>query len=84
MTGHLSRRQWLAFGLALVLLVACSLWQNQRLRALQLEEKKALYAERLRTAQVIIENEMLSAAYLTSADPQTRARARHHLERSPR
>jgi sensor domain CHASE-containing protein len=84
MTGHLNKREWLVFVVALALLVLCSLRQNQQLRAAQLEEKKALYAERLRTAQVILENEMLAAAYLTSSDARTRERARHHLERSPR
>lgn len=84
MTGHLSRREWIAFVAALAMLVACSLWQNRQLRAAQLEEKKALYGERLRTAQVIIENEMLAAAILTSADARTRERARQQLARSPR
>jgi hypothetical protein len=83
MRSHLTKREWFAFGAALVGLALCSLWQNQRLRAIQLEEKRALYAERLRTAQVILENEMLAAAYLTSTDRQTRERARHYLERSP-
>jgi hypothetical protein len=82
--ARMSRREWTVFVLALVLLALCSLWLNQRLRALQLEEKKALYGERLRTAQVIVENEMLAAAYLTSTHAATRERARHHLERSPR
>ena len=84
MKARLTEREWAVFGLALVLLALCGAWQNQQLRALQLEEKQALYGERLRTAQVIIENELLAAAYLTSADARTRERARHHLERSPR
>ena len=84
MTGHLSRREWVVFVAALACLVACSVWQNQKLRAVQLEEKKALYGERLRTAQVILENEMLAAASLTSGDPRTRERARQQLASSPR
>ncbi len=66
------------------ILVACSVLQNQRLQAVQLAQKQALYAERLRTAQVILENEMLAAAYLTTLDVYTRERAPHHLDRSPR
>jgi sensor domain CHASE-containing protein len=83
MTKRLTKEEWFIFASALVILVLCSLWQNQRLRAAQLNEKKALYAERLRTAQVILENEMLAAAYLTTTDQQTRERARFYLERSP-
>ncbi len=84
MTSPLTRTQGFIFALALLALVLCSLWQNQRLRAVQLHDKQALYAERLRTAQIILENEMLAAAYLTSTDERTRERARFHLERSPR
>ncbi len=84
MTDRSNSRARIAFGLALAGLVACGLWQNQRLRAAQLEEKKALYGERLRTAQIIVENEMLAAAALTSADPRTRDRARRLLTQSPR
>ncbi|MBL8327637.1 MAG: hypothetical protein JNJ71_02225 [Rubrivivax sp.] len=80
----MSRRGALAFVAALLVLSLIAVWQNQRLRAVQLEEKKAHYAERLRTAQVILENEMLAAAYLTSSDRLTRERARHYLENSPR
>jgi hypothetical protein len=83
MNKHLTRKGWFAFLGALVILVGCALWQNHRLRAVQLDEKKALYAERLRTAQVIVENEMLAAAYLTTTDARTRERARHYLDRSP-
>ena len=83
MTKRLTKKEWFIFAAALVILVLCSLWQNQRLRAAQLNEKKALYAERLRTAQVILENEMLAAAYLTATDQRTRERARFYLERSP-
>lgn len=70
--------------LALALLIACSIWQQGQLRALQLQDKQALYAERLRTAQVIIENELLAGAYLTTVDERTRERARHYLQGSPK
>jgi len=65
------------------ILVSCSLWQHHRIEVAQLLEKQVLYAERLRTAQVIIENEMLADAYLTTLDARTRERARHYLDRSP-
>ena len=84
MNSRLTRREGWAFMTALALLALLAAWQNQQLRAIQLEEKKALYGERLRTAQIILENEMLAAVYLTSTDARTRERARHHLERSPR
>ena len=67
----------------ILLLVLTSSWQNQQLQAVQLDEKKALYAERLRTAQVVVENEMLAAAHLTATDARTRQRARSYLDRSP-
>jgi hypothetical protein len=82
--GVLSRRQTGWWALATLALVLVSLWQTQQLRALQLQERQAHYAERLRTAQVVLENEMLAAAYLTSIDERTRERARHHLTQSPR
>jgi hypothetical protein len=66
-----------------LILVLCSVWQNRQLQAVQSDQKKALYAERLRTAQVILENEMLAAAHLTATDARTRQRARYYLERSP-
>lgn len=84
MKSPLTKPQGLFLAVALVALVLCSLWQNRQLRAAQLHEKQALYAERLRTAQVILENEMLAAAYLTTTDEKTRERARFHFERSPR
>jgi uncharacterized protein HemX len=83
MSKRLTERQGWIWLLAMALLLGCSLWQTQRLRAVQLEEKKAHYAQRLRTAQVIVENEMLAAAFLTSVDAKTRERARYHLERNP-
>jgi hypothetical protein len=71
---------WVGLILALVL---ASVWQNRQLQAVQLDAKKALYAERLRTTQVVIENEMLAAAHLTAPDARTRELARTYLDRSP-
>ena len=83
MNARSSRREaWMSVALILVL-VSVSVWQNQQLRAAQLEEEKALYVERLRTAQVIIENDLLAAASLTAPEARTRALARAFLERSP-
>ncbi len=84
MKKPLTRREAIVLFCVAAILVACSVWQNQRLQAAQLMEKQALYAERLRTAQIIIENEMLAAAYLTTLDAHTRERARHYIDRSPR
>lgn len=84
MNGRWTRKERLAWLAAVALLAGCSAWQTRQLRLAQLEDKKALYAERLRTAQVIVENEMLAAAYLTSTDPHIRARARAWLDRSPK
>ncbi len=77
-----SGQAWLAAAVA-ALLVGVSVWQDRQLRTAQLEEEKALYAERLRTAQVVLENEMLAAAALTAPDSRTRERARAYLDRSP-
>lgn len=83
-SARLTRGQTVLFVLALVALVACSVWQTRQLRALQLQDKQALYAERLRTAQVILENELLAGAALTTVDARTRERATHYLQQSPR
>jgi hypothetical protein len=82
--ARLSRGQTLAVWAAVAGLLLCSAWQHRQLRQHQLHERQALYAERLRTAQIVVENEMLAAAHLTSLDPRTRERARQHLEGSPR
>jgi hypothetical protein len=83
MRDRLTRREgWISVGMILILALA-SVWQSRQLRAVQLEEEKALYAERLRTAQVIVENEMLAAASLTAPDARTRERARVYLDGSP-
>jgi hypothetical protein len=76
------REGFLAAGIILIL-VLVSVWQTRQLRAVQLGAEKALYAERLRTAQVVLENEMLAAAHLTAPEARTRARARAYLDRSP-
>jgi hypothetical protein len=83
MKNPLTRREAVVLLCVALILVACSLWQNQRLQSAQRMQKQALYAERLRAAQVIVENEMLAAAYLTTIDARTRERARHYLDRSP-
>jgi hypothetical protein len=83
MKNPLTKREAIVLSCVVAILVSCSLWQSNRLQAAQLAQKQALYAERLRTAQVIIENEMLAAAYLTTLDKRTRERARHYLDRSP-
>jgi hypothetical protein len=83
MISRLTKKEGAVVVAVLIALVLCSLWQSQRLRDVQLEEKKALYAERLRTAQTIIENEMLAAAYLTTTDQRTRELARASLAKSP-
>ena len=84
MKKPLTRREAIVLFCVAAILVACSVWQNQHLQATQLMEKQAVYAERLRTAQIIIENEMLAAAYLTTLDAYTRELARHYIDRSPR
>lgn len=83
MSDRSSRREGMLAAFVALALVLASHWQSRQLRALQLEEEKALYAERLRTAQVVLENEMLAAAYLTATDDRTRERARAQLDRSP-
>ena len=83
MKDRLTSRQGMVLVGVILLLVLTSVWQNRRLQAVQLDEKKSLYAERLRTAQVVIENEMLAAAHLTAMDAGTRERARAYLDRSP-
>jgi hypothetical protein len=83
MSSRLTKKEGALVVALLIALVLCSLWQTQRLRAIQLEEKKALYAERLRTAQTVLENEMLAAAYLTTTNQRTREQARAYLAKSP-
>jgi heme exporter protein D len=78
-------RPFTAFALlVLVVLVFISMSQHERLRVLQKQDKQAHYAERLRAAQVIVENELLAAAALTSMQSSTRERAVVELKKSPR
>lgn len=79
----LNKFEILALLLVFAALVAVSARQHQVLRAVQLEQKKTLYAERLRTAQTLLEDELLRAAHHTSIDDRTRALAKSYLQRSP-
>ncbi len=72
----------LLIGLVLAL-VGISSWQQRQLQRVQLNQKKALYAERIRTAQTILENEMLKAAFFVTTDTHTQKRARSYLEQQP-
>ena len=83
MRDRLTSREGLVLVGMILLLVLTGVWQNRQLQDVQLEEKKALYAERIRTAQVVVENEMLAAAHLTTTSARTRERARYYLDRSP-
>ncbi len=83
MKNTLSKREGLVLLVVLVVVVVVSARQHTQLRAVQLEQKKALYAERLRTAQILVENELLRSAYHTSVDDRTRALAKSYLQRSP-
>jgi hypothetical protein len=67
----------------IAVLVGVSIRQHKQLRALQLDQKKAHYAVRLRTAHRILEDEMLRSAYFTAPDERTRKLARHYLEKAP-
>ena len=64
----------------IAVLVGLSIQQHQQLRAMQLEHQKVHYAARLRTAQHILEAEMLRSAYFTAPDERTRKLARRYLE----
>ncbi|PON14945.1 hypothetical protein C2W62_26400 [Candidatus Entotheonella serta] len=77
----LSKRESWLLAIVMVVLVGVSVWQGVKLRAIQHELKKTYYAERVRTAQLILEGEMLSAAYFTATDAQTKRLARTYLER---
>jgi hypothetical protein len=81
MTKRLSKPE-VALLLGVIVAFACVGWrQHGRLQAIQVQQKKAHYAMRLRAAQVIIETEMLHAAYLITSDDRTRQLARQYLER---
>ncbi len=83
MWNTLSKLEAWALLIVLAALAVISARQHTFLRAVQLEQKKALYAERLRTAQTLLENEPLRSAHNTSIDDRTRALARSYLQRSP-
>lgn len=83
MQNRLSKREAWLLAVVVALLVGVSVWQSARLRAIQHELKKAHYAERVRTAQLILEDEMLRAAYFTATDARTRRLAQTYLERFP-
>ncbi len=84
MWNRLSSREAIVLAVVVAVLVAVSVWQQGRLETLRLEQKQALYGERLRTAQAVLENEMLRAAWQTTTDAYTRERARTYLEQTPR
>ncbi len=81
MQNRLSKRESWLLAIVMVVLVGVSVWQGVKLRAIQHELKKTHYAERVRTAQLILEGEMLRAAYFTATDAQTKRLARTYLER---
>lgn len=83
MWNTLNKFEALALLIVFAALVVVSARQHTFLRTAQLEEKKVLYAERLRTAQTLLESELLRSAYHTSNDDRTRALARSYLQRSP-
>ncbi|ETW96607.1 MAG: hypothetical protein ETSY1_25930 [Candidatus Entotheonella factor] len=81
MQNCLSKREGWLLAVIVGLLVGISMWQSAKLRDIQLELKKAHYAKRVRTAQLIVEGEMLRAAYFTATDAKTKRLARTYLER---
>ena len=84
MKKNLTRGEGLLLAIVVVVLVGVSVWQNQRLRAIQHEISKAHYAERVRTAQLIVEGEMLRAAYFTAINDRTKHLAKTYLETFPK
>lgn len=83
MWNTLNKLETLALLIVTVGLAVMSARQHTLLRTVQLDQKKALYAERLRTAQTLLENELLRSAHHTSIHDRTRALARSYLQRSP-
>ena len=81
MRTSLTKREGAILVFVVVLLVAVSVWQRAELRTIQLEQKKMHYVERLRTAQLILENEMLQSAFFMTTKRETKALARDYLER---
>ena len=83
MQNHLTRLEALALAVLIALMVVFSMQQHRQRQARQLDQKKAEYAERIRTTQMILENEMLRSAYLTSVDARVKQLARTYLEGQP-
>lgn len=83
MTSVLNKFEVILLMVIIAILVGVSVRQHTRLQALQLEQKKAHYAVRLRTAHRILEDEMLRSAYFIAPDERTRKLARHYLEKAP-
>lgn len=83
MPNRLSRREGWLLSLVVAVLVGVSIWQSAKLRDIRHELKKVHYAERVRTAQLILESELLRAAYFTATQEQTRHLAQTYLERFP-
>lgn len=84
MQNHLSKREGWLLAIVVVVLVGVSTWQRTTLRAIQHEMNKAHYAERVRTAQLILESEMLRAAYFTATNAHTKRLAKTYLEKFPK
>ena len=80
MPNHLTKLEVIVLVMLVVLLVTFSIRQQRQLQAIQLEQKKAEYAERIRATQMILETEMLRSAYLTTADARVKKLARTYLE----
>ena len=83
MRSRLTKLEAVALVVLVALLVTFSIRQQRQLQAMQLEQKKAEYAERIRTTQMILETEMLRSAYLTTADARVKKLARTYLEGQP-
>ncbi len=84
MSRNLSKREAWLLAVAVVVLLGVSLWQSAKLKTIQDELKRSHYAERLHTAQLILEGEMLRAAYFTAIDPHTKRLAKTYLEKFPK
>ncbi len=84
MQSRLSKREGGLLAAAVVRLVGVSVWQSAKLKAIQHELKQAHYAERVHTAQLILEGEILRAAYFTTIDAHTKRLAETYLEKFPK
>lgn len=83
MQHHLNKLEALVLIVLVAVLVTISLNQHRLLKTHQLDQKKAEYAKRIRTTQLILETQMLRSAYLTSVDPQVKTLVRTYLEGQP-